>query len=524
MSAPPSSPGTRAGRVSLARIPPELSAVLLAALIPLENLAVNADRVPPGEWIRPFGLIALGALVLAIGLGRLSGRRGLGAILAVFLSTLFWSAGSLSAIGLLLGVPSAWGPWVAAGTCGLVALLARPLGKRMSEDPASEGRIAGILAIAAVVFVAPATLRIARTLATPPPGLSYPDLGPPRPGPRPDLVFVLLDAYGRDDVLRQLYATDDAAFRGRLEGLGFQVAPAAFAEYLGTLQTMAATLNLAPFPDTSDLATRFPLEHRPLRGVMARPRFLELARRAGYRTRLIATGSDVWGYEVFDEVWEAGPRPFEQLLLGRSVLGEATPEVLHGMHRRRIHEAVARAAEAPAPDAPPTLTVVHLLAPHPPFVFAADGTPFRDRARFLSHDTRRLLDTLEGSGYYQQGYAAQVAYTGKLAGDLAEALTARRDREPLVWIFGDHGPRSLPEDAPPGEFVWERASILHAIRIPPGVPLDVPRPASLVRTARRLATSLFGVALPDLEPTVYSHVFANEYAFTPHPPAPRRGP
>src|SRR3970282_90790 len=55
----------------------------------------------------------------------------------------------------------------------------------------------------------------------------------------PDIYYILLDAYARQDVLRSRFGIDNTTFLGGLRGLGFHVAECAHSNYAPTDMTAA---------------------------------------------------------------------------------------------------------------------------------------------------------------------------------------------------------------------------------------------------------------------------------------------
>lgn len=519
-------PESGARRAWLGRIPPEISALCLGLFWPLEMLAANLGQVQPSEIPRPFLVIVVVLGVATVVLGRVAGSRVAGAYVAVVWAMLFWGASAVSEAGEALGVSPGYGP-----ACFALVLLgglaaARGLGRYLAARPDSGARLGGLLAIVAGVFFLPTFGACCRhLLAAPPPPLTYPPL--PSASPRggvgtPDVYMILLDGYGRDDVLASLYGVDDGAFRRRLEGLGFHVARAAQSNYVSTQQSMASVLNLGYLPDMSVQARVSPRDQRPLQETLRSPGLFQLARARGYGIRYIGSGSRVWVPDAFDRYLDPGLSPLEHFYLTLSGVGEAWPGAFHRIQRDRLRATVAA---GPVPEgAPPTWTLLHLMAPHPPFVFDASGRPFDDAAPFLfTLDRRDVLDEVNAPGYYTRGYGAQVQHVGKMVGDLVEGILSRPGRPALVWIFGDHGPRAteLGDGTEEEVVIRERTGILHALHVPPGLELAVPEDTTLVQTSRALARALFGLELPPVPARFFYHAVTNNYALKEWPRVPR---
>jgi hypothetical protein len=58
---------------------------------------------------------------------------------------------------------------------------------------------------------------------------------------RPDIYYIVLDAYGRQDVLADLYNLDNRPFLDYLEGKGFYVASESHSNYMQTVFSIPAS-------------------------------------------------------------------------------------------------------------------------------------------------------------------------------------------------------------------------------------------------------------------------------------------
>lgn len=63
-------------------------------------------------------------------------------------------------------------------------------------------------------------------------------------GEPPDIYYIVLDAYARDDVLQNLYGFDNSAFLDGLRSRGFYIPACAFSNYDRTYDTVPSVLNL----------------------------------------------------------------------------------------------------------------------------------------------------------------------------------------------------------------------------------------------------------------------------------------
>jgi hypothetical protein len=82
---------------------------------------------------------------------------------------------------------------------------------------------------------------------------------------RPDVLFVLLDGYARDDVLDELYGFENAVFLGDLERMGFETNKSASANYDRTYASVASVMDLG-YPIESGVASVE--QHATVRGLL----------------------------------------------------------------------------------------------------------------------------------------------------------------------------------------------------------------------------------------------------------------
>src|SRR3970282_1068515 len=71
-------------------------------------------------------------------------------------------------------------------------------------------------------------------------------------GDSPDIYYIILDGYARDDILRKFYQLDNRDFLDRLGELGFYVAGCAQSNYAQTQLSLASSLNFAYLDSLGD--------------------------------------------------------------------------------------------------------------------------------------------------------------------------------------------------------------------------------------------------------------------------------
>lgn len=328
------------------------------------------------------------------------------------------------------------------------------------------------------------------TLTTPP-SLSAPEEG------EPDILHIIADGLAGLDVLAHAGVT--VRDMQPLSASGLTIVEGARANYSHTYQSVASTLNLAYLDPLTE-----PLHHRrdrrPYRDLLGNNAAFAALRKRGYRIRVLESGFDLFSVDsnaVSCETCGPGfPNLFELAL--NAVLptrGLVPQRVFYDAHKRRIEQALEAACSLDWPTERPTATLLHLLAPHPPFVFVTN--PPQPEARVYS-----LLDGLippEHHQWYLRAYGDQVRWTIRQLARVVAAARRSSSRQLVVIIHGDHGPgfRFDPARAD-SRGIADRFSILMALG--PAAWLNGSTPMSPVNIYRTLFRQLYGARtnnLPD---------------------------
>jgi hypothetical protein len=92
----------------------------------------------------------------------------------------------------------------------------------------------------------------------------------------------------------------------------------------------------------------------------------------------------------------------------------------------------------------PFFAFAHIIAPHPPFVFGANGEEINLENTLNFDDDERLVRKGRLSvEEYRKGYAGQLAYINACTLEAVDSILSRSEKPPIIIIIGDHGPRSL---------------------------------------------------------------------------------
>ena len=323
------------------------------------------------------------------------------------------------------------------------------------------------------------------------------DLGRPSDEPR-DLVIVVLDGYGRSDVLMDTYGYDNSDFQRLLEAEGYAVPTGSHANYSMTIAALASALALEPLVVAGDEpnAVRVSALTNMIRGENALVRGL---RELGYR------------YVHFESGWSSGRcGPAVDTCVGSSTYDEYVGTVLsvtafgdiftdwlgHPFthNGRSILDQLVDIDEVMTPGA--DFVLAHVPLPHPPMHLSASCEMVNGVDRRGGAVGARDIDPaqLDRRKMY---YVEQVQCVNSLMADVAAALPP----DAVVLITADHGPDSRGQlSEPPGQWseadVVERFAIFSAIRAP-ACGIEVGESPSMIDLFRVSAACAIGGERPE---------------------------
>lgn len=303
----------------------------------------------------------------------------------------------------------------------------------------------------------------------------------------PDIYYIILDGYGRADILRQLYDYDNSAMLAALADRGFFTASRAHANYCQTGLSLASALNMRYLDserDRLDPASRKPT---PIKWLIAHSRVADFLRQRSYQTVAFSTGyhpTEIKNADVFisteTTVWfldefQSGlvsttPLPFIIGKLRRLPFFPAVNlQFESNAHRQRILRTLGHLANL-RPQARPRFIFAHLILPHPPFLFDHRGPCENQDNVFRFADGSDVIGRgIPTSGEYTARYVEQLRYTNQLVLEVIDTILARTVRAPVIIVQSDHGPGSQLNwrDADQTN-LGERFSILNACYLPDG--------------------------------------------------------
>ena len=330
-----------------------------------------------------------------------------------------------------------------------------------------------------------------------------------RPAHPPDVYLFLLDSYGRADLLKQAYGFDNSAFLNELQKRGFFVAECSQSNYVRTEISLASSLNMQYLQDLSDKFNPESTGRRLLWDSLKHNAVRYNFEGMGYETVTFKTEYDWLNIEDADHFLNpppisSGMTEFEGLFLRTTLAryahdwGWVDPDYVLGVAARDRFNYVFNSIDDIARMPQPTFAYIHLISPHPPFIFDANGNPTHP-ADFWNE--QRLYT----AALYKKGYVDQTQFLNKKMLQAVDTILAESDVPPVIIIQGDHGPWLQPKD--------KRMWILAALYLPNAKEKLYPT-ISPVNFFRLVFDTYFGGKYDMLEDISYFSPVPNLYDFS----------
>jgi hypothetical protein len=324
---------------------------------------------------------------------------------------------------------------------------------------------------------------------------------------RPDIFYIVLDAFGRDDILKEIYGLDSTEFIAGLEGRGFYVARKSRSNYCQTSLSLASTLNIN-YLDSMAKQLRSPpqVERFALNEVLNNNQLMRFLSQIGYRVQVYTAGFS--GAQFTRIHQEFAPflvlSEFTQLVVTRSIFPTLfnfiQAKFLHDAqfesHRKRVRYTLQHLGEKDiANTRQPRFVLAHILSPHPPFLFDSEGNSLTPVGDYVLADGSHYRGAPEE---YKSGYRGQVSYIQREILVTIDRIIANYPNSVII-VQGDHGPGlHLDWESFERSDVQERLSILNAYRVSDELKAKLYPTITPVNTFRMILNAYFKLNLPIL--------------------------
>ena len=283
----------------------------------------------------------------------------------------------------------------------------------------------------------------------------------------PDIYYIVLDSYASARTLDEVYSYDNHEFYEYLTDRGFFIAEASHSNYPTTFLSLASSLNMQYVNDLSDLLGVESTDRAVPYQMVKQSEAMEFLRSRGYEFIHFSSG---WGATNRNEFADRDMRygvlsEALTVFIQTTMAGPFMGYFMQDDHAQRVLYTFSELASVPGLDGGPKFAFAHILCPHPPYVFDADG--------------RRIPQaTLEMTGHVWEQkdlYLDQLSFVNKKVEILVDVILSRSEICPIIILQADHGTASTfyvdgtSDRASPAEHMLrERLEILNAYHLPQG--------------------------------------------------------
>lgn len=269
---------------------------------------------------------------------------------------------------------------------------------------------------------------------------------------KPDIYYLVFDRFASNDVLKSNFAYDNSKLMAALAGQGLTNRDPAYSNYPFTMSSLASTLSMEYFPA---LEKKFGGAEEwqgafAYRDILNNPPIAQLLKSQGYQYNQIGSwwdftrvGSRADSHPTRAFVLEAAGRDWYLTDLQRDIINKSVlspwlkkgPDRLLKYDRTRhprenfAEQMAALKALSARPDkSTPQFSFAHILAPHPPYEFAADGSdPDYDAEANDNGEDEKIK------------YINSLTYVSDQLAQLAADIR-RHSPEAVIVIQADEGP------------------------------------------------------------------------------------
>jgi hypothetical protein len=327
----------------------------------------------------------------------------------------------------------------------------------------------------------------------------------------PDIYYIILDGYSGASTLKNFYGYDNSGFADYLGEKGFYVATNTNSNYSYTFASLASSLNMEYINYVSDQVGNESKDLKPLTEMVENSRVLNLLKSMGYYSIQVDSPDEPTAYNKYVDlnikVSEAptlgwGSSTFETMLIKTTLLNRFW-DITTPLYRSATLNAFDKLAETPDMKGPKFI-FAHILCPHWPFVFDADGNVVKA--------TSWLEDPPPSQ---RQKYLGQIQFINGKVETLVDDILSRSETPPIIILQGDHGSRLCWDKSfTHSQYMQDTFRILNAYYLPNGDESILYKGISPVNSFRVIFNSYFATNYDILDDECYySNAFSYPYAF-----------
>jgi len=276
--------------------------------------------------------------------------------------------------------------------------------------------------------------------------------------PYPDIYYIIVDGYARNDTLLNTFGYDNTQFTEYLKKKGFYIAQKSSSNYPMTHLSLASSLSLDYInPLIHEYGIK---DNSAYFNLIKNAKAASILRAHGYEYITIASG---WG--PTNESSMHSDIHFNRKInllpiYYQSILMQTPLRPFFGLNEARLRLfALEKLAQIPTLSNKPKFTFLHLVMPHPPYLFDKQGNILNLSSNIHDHHSQKSQ------------YIEQLQFLNSKLYHIIDSIIAKSTMTPIILIQADHGSEVTLENyrsgAPSKAQIRERFAIFNAYYGPP---------------------------------------------------------
>ena len=330
----------------------------------------------------------------------------------------------------------------------------------------------------------------------------------------PNVYYIILDGYPRNDVLKKHLDFDNNEFINFLKQREFYVAENSHSNYSLSSTSIPATMNMNYINFLADELGEDSRSYDPLLGkdfgLYADNQVIKNFKSMGYKVAKIGS-VPMYLHEMpladlslcYKSIHLMDNRLFDTVAR-TSMIGYFIERWSEDLQRQIILCAFEELPKISSYYEEPVFVWSHIMLPHFPLIFGADGEPITPGESLLVMNNPHVFEGTDSSWNIKQQFLQQLQFANKKSIKLIDKIL-ENEKQSIIIIQSDHGSAfDVNLHDPTDDDVHQRLSNINAIYFPDEKPREIlMNDQTNVNTFRIVFNSYFGSDYDILEDKIY---------------------
>ena len=330
----------------------------------------------------------------------------------------------------------------------------------------------------------------------------------------PNVYYIILDGYPRNDVLKKHLDFDNSEFINFLKQREFYVAENSYSNYSLSSTSIPATMNMNYINFLADELGEDSRSYDPLLGkdfgLYADNQVIKNFKSMGYKVAKIGS-VPMYLHEIpladlsscYKSIHLMDNRLFDTVAR-TSMIGYFIERWSEDLQRQIIICAFEELPKISSYYEEPVFVWSHIMLPHFPLIFGANGEPVTPGESLLVMNNPHVFEGTDSSWNIKQQFLQQLQFANKKSMELVDKIL-KNEKQSIIIIQSDHGSAfDVNLHDPTDDDVHQRLYNINAIYFPDEKPREIlMNDTTNVNTFRIVFNSYFGSDYDILEDRIY---------------------